>query len=530
MKTAAIYSRKSKYTGKGESIENQINICKDYLSKLGIYDYIIYEDEGYSGKNVDRPEFKKLLADAKKRKFQVLICYRLDRVSRNIADFSNLINTLEKYEISFISVSEQFDTSTAIGRAMMYIASVFAQLERETIAERIRDNMLELAKSGRWLGGQTPTGFKSTPIVYLDSELKERKMFKLEPIEEELQLIKLLYSKYLELKSLSQVEKYCLQNNIKTKMNKDFVKSKIKTILTNPVYVKATKEVFEYLESKGITVVGEPDGIHGLYLYNKRKGKTDYKDISNWICSVAKHEGIIEAKDWLAVQRLLEKNKSMAPRLGKSKVGLLSGLVKCKKCGTTMRVTYGVYSKALGKAPHYYTCRLKVSSGKVRCDNKNAKGDDIEKAVVDAIRNLYLDKDRLIDELSKYVNDISSQNTEKEIQKINATIKQNEDAIGNLTNTLSFTQDSNTAKIIIQKIENLSSENEVLKKKLTELKEAVLIEEARQEKIKFLAKSIEMFDTLFETSSFEDKRRLLTNIIDKVYWDGDTNSIEIIYK
>lgn len=530
MKTAAIYSRKSKYTGKGESTENQINMCKEYLSKLGIYDYIVYEDEGFSGKNAERPEFKKLLNDAKKRKFQILICYRLDRVSRNIADFANLINILERYEIDFISVSEQFDTSTPMGRAMMYIASVFAQLERETIAERIRDNMLELAKSGRWLGGQTPTGFKSTPIVYLDSELKERKMFKLEPIEEELQLIKLLYRKYLELKSLSQVEKYCLQNDIKTKMNKDFVKSKLKTILTNPVYVKATKEVYEYLESKGITCVGEPDGIHGLYLYNKRKGKTDYKDISNWICSVAKHEGVIEAKDWLAVQKTLDKNKSLAPRLGKSKVGLLSGLIKCKKCGTTMRVTHGVYSKALGRAPHYYTCKLKASSGKARCDNKNAKGDDIERAVVDAIRNLCLDKERLIDELSKYVNGISSINAEKEIQRINAIIKQNQEAIENLTNTLSFTQDSNTAKIIIQKIQLLSLENEELKKKLSELNETVLLEESRQEKIILLAKSIEMFDTLFESSSFEDKRRLLTNIIDKVYWDGDSNSIEIVYK
>ena len=92
---------------------------------------------------------------AKKRQFKAIIVYRLDRISRNVSDFSGLIEELARLDISFISIKEQFDTSTPMGRAMMYIASVFSQLERETIAERIRDNMHELAKTGRWLGGTT---------------------------------------------------------------------------------------------------------------------------------------------------------------------------------------------------------------------------------------------------------------------------------------------------------------------------------------------------------------------------------------
>lgn len=106
----------------------------------------------------------------------------------------------------------------------MYIASVFAQLERETIAERIRDNMLSLARSGRWLGGQTPTGFKSEPIVYYDSDMNKKKMYKLSPIEDELNMINDLYSKYIEFRSLSKLESFTLQNHIKTKNNKDFDK------------------------------------------------------------------------------------------------------------------------------------------------------------------------------------------------------------------------------------------------------------------------------------------------------------------
>ena len=136
MKIAGIYTRKSKFTGKGESIEQQVNVCKEYLKRLDIEDFLIYQDEGFSGKSTDRPMYKQMLRDAHSNKFSLIICYRLDRISRNVADFSLLVRELEKLEIGFISVSEQFDTTTPLGRAMMYISSVFSQLERESIRDR----------------------------------------------------------------------------------------------------------------------------------------------------------------------------------------------------------------------------------------------------------------------------------------------------------------------------------------------------------------------------------------------------------
>lgn len=102
-----------------------------------------------------------MLRDIKLNKPEYVVCYRLDRISRNVSDFSSLIEDLNSYNISFVCIKEEFDTSKPMGKAMMYIASVFAQLERETIAERVRDNMLMLARTGRWLGGTTPTGFTS---------------------------------------------------------------------------------------------------------------------------------------------------------------------------------------------------------------------------------------------------------------------------------------------------------------------------------------------------------------------------------
>ena len=151
--TIAIYSRKSRYTSKGESIGNQIDLCREYIrthyGDAAAEHAVVFEDEGFSGGNLNRPDFKKMMTAAKDRKFKAIVVYRLDRISRNISDFSSLIEELGRLGIDFVSIRESFDTSSPMGRAMMYIASVFSQLERETIAERIRDNMHELAKTGR---------------------------------------------------------------------------------------------------------------------------------------------------------------------------------------------------------------------------------------------------------------------------------------------------------------------------------------------------------------------------------------------
>ena len=166
--TIAIYSRKSRFTGKGESIGNQVDMCRAYIRTAFGEAYAdqaaVFEDEGFSGGNLNRPDFKRMMQAARAHQFRAVVVYRLDRISRSISDFSALIEELGRLGIDFVSIRESFDTSSPMGRAMMYIASVSSQLERETIAERIRDNMHELAKTGRWLGGVTPTGYTSEAV------------------------------------------------------------------------------------------------------------------------------------------------------------------------------------------------------------------------------------------------------------------------------------------------------------------------------------------------------------------------------
>ena len=108
--------------------------------------------------------FRKMIEDIKKLDY--VVCYRLDRLSRSVSDFSALVEMMNRNKTGFICIKEEFDTSKPMGKAMMYIASVFSQLERETIGERVRDNMLMLAKTGRWLGGNTPLGYSSVREAY----------------------------------------------------------------------------------------------------------------------------------------------------------------------------------------------------------------------------------------------------------------------------------------------------------------------------------------------------------------------------
>lgn len=167
--------------------------------------------------------------------------------NRNVSGFSILLEEFNHLKISFICIKEQFDTSTPMGRAMMYVASVFAQLERETITERIRDNMMLFAQTRRWLGGNTPLGFESVKVTHEIVDGKVKKSFQLKPIESELDLVRLIYKKYREVRSFTNLETYLLQNGFKTRQEKDF----------------STTAIAEWIEAQEIAKSNQPKKFSG---------------------------------------------------------------------------------------------------------------------------------------------------------------------------------------------------------------------------------------------------------------------------
>lgn len=158
----ALYFRQSVERVDSISIESQLEYCK-YETRGNPYKE--YIDRGYSGKNTNRPAFEEMLEDIRQGKISRVIVYKLDRISRSILDFANMMDIFQKYNVEFVSSTERFDTSTPIGRAMLNICIVFAQLERETIQKRVTDAYYSRCKRGFYMGGRIPYGFAKTEQI-----------------------------------------------------------------------------------------------------------------------------------------------------------------------------------------------------------------------------------------------------------------------------------------------------------------------------------------------------------------------------
>lgn len=549
MKVVAIYTRKSKQTDKGESIDTQIKLCEDYVKRIFTGEEIkivLYnEGEGFSGSDSERKKFNELITAAKNGKYNVLICYRLDRVARSVADFSDLIEELNHNNISFISVKEQFDTTTPMGRAMMYIASVFAQLEREIGAERIRDNMRELAKSGRWLGGTTPTGYKSTSYEVMnikeynennEVETKLKKAYMLQEVEEEMITIKTIFQKYLEFKSLTALEAYLINNNLKTKTQRDFSRFALKAILTNPVYAKNDKDMYNYFINNGVEIYsreGEFDGLYGIMAYNKtaqikHKAKKR-KNITEWIVAVGKHKGVINGKDWIKVQNLLNVNKVKSYRMPRKNEALLTGLITCKECGSPMRPkVYSGRKDEEGNIRFFYGCTLKEKSKSKKCKGKNIDGNKLDKLLVQKIKELISPNEKICNELKKIINtkvNVIDENEEYFLLK--TKYNKNQKILDGLIQKIKYI-DIELIDEINNEVKKIKDENIKIQEQLKEFNKEKRVDELEVDIAKIVLNIIERHFEQFDTLDMLEKKALLRVIINSVKGNGDKVEVNLL--
>ncbi|MBO4897845.1 MAG: recombinase family protein [Clostridia bacterium] len=478
----AVYSRKSVLTGRGESAENQIELCKNYIeTKMGGGEFEVYEDEGFSAKNTDRPEFRRLLKDIREGKIGALVCYRLDRISRNVGDFAALSEELIRRGVAFISVKEEFDTGTPMGKAMMYIASVFAQLERETIAERVKDNMHMLSKTGRWLGGTAPTGYKSEKYEVLENG-KKRTFFRLCENKDESRKVKLIFSLFLNLKNVSAVRRKLSEREVKTRLNNGFSETAIKEILKNPVYAACDKDTYGYFKERGAEVTfSEDDFGKGIMPYGRRRGKTGAADITSFVIAAGEHPYLITGKEYTAAQEILSEKKAGKKRSRDGKTALLKGLLYCK-CGREMRA-----KKRYNSDKFDYICSGKLDCGTNCCGISNLPGAFTDDAVFSALL-----RERSAEELYK------GKNEKSEIKAINDEIKRKTRKIENLINALAEGE-GYFAERVKDEINRLQKE-----------REALLKEKERN------------INSLKENNLTTDsKRAYLKRFVEKVVWDGD---------
>ena len=270
---------------------------------LNTEDYVIFEDAGYSGKNTDRPNFQKMMSQIRSGAFTHLLVWKIDRISRNLLDFSSMYKELKELGVVFVSKNEQFDTSTAMGEAMLKIILVFAELERNITSERVTATMISRASNGQWNGGRVPFGY--------DYDY-DTKTFSVN--EQESVIVKLIHDKYEEMQSLVQEARCLNEHDFRTREGNEWSPVTLLIILRNIFYC-------------------------GDYQYNtlKEGNRQKVKDESEWVIVESHHDAIISREQKQRIIGLLESNKRLSRRNKSTKYNhVFAGLLFCSGCGKAM--------------------------------------------------------------------------------------------------------------------------------------------------------------------------------------------------
>lgn len=352
----AIYVRQSVDRIDSISVESQAELCK----KEVIGDKVkIYTDKGYSGKNVERPGFQELLKDIEQGMVRRVIVYRLDRISRSVLDFANIIEVFQRYNVDFVSTMEKFDTSTPVGKAMLMIVMIFAQLERETIQQRVIDAYESRSKRGFYMGGRVPLGFrlKETTIGGVRTKMYEI-------CEEEAAIVRLIFSLYSEPQtSLGDVMRNLAERGIKRRDGKAMGRGSVRDIIVNPVYLRADCQIYDFFRAQGAEIVNPPEdfvGTNGAYLYSGDNPKRKTLSLEKHIFVLAPHEGIIDGRTWIKCRSKCLGNSRVAKPV-KAKATWLAGKIKCGHCG------YALIAKSSQRkhSPNeqYFVCNYRLNAG-----------------------------------------------------------------------------------------------------------------------------------------------------------------------
>ena len=339
----AVYCRQSIDKKDSISIEQQELSCRAFTFGAA---YRKYSDKGYTGANTNRPEFAALMNDVQNGLIEKVIVYKVDRISRSLQDFVGIYSEFEKHGVEFISCNEQFDTSTAMGKATLQIIMVFAELERNMIQKRVKDNFYERAKKGLFLAGVAPYGFKKVPIVI--EGIHTHMLQEDDEHPERMQAVRMAFDDFNSGSSLGDIVRKFNNMGIKTNRGHLFSTVTVGRMLKNPVYVRANADVYQYLKSKGATMnqpIEDYIGVYGCTIYGNRKTKTTQKftDLHGDYVQMNLHEGVIDAFQWLTAQHQLDQNRPVH-NSGRGKNTWLTGLTKCGFCGMAVSVVNGQFN------------------------------------------------------------------------------------------------------------------------------------------------------------------------------------------
>jgi site-specific DNA recombinase len=364
----AVYTRKSTEDGLKQefnSLDAQRDAGEGYIASQKSEGWVClpdhYDDGGFTGGNMDRPALQRLLADIEAGKVDCIVVYKVDRLSRSLIDFSKIMDVLERHKVSFVSVTQQFNTSTSMGRLMLNVLLSFAQFEREMISERTRDKIAATRRKGKWTGGM--------PLLGYDVDVRGGRLL---VNEEEAARVREIFELYLDRQSLITTATELDQRGWTTK---------------------------RWVTKKGREMGGKPWGKNSLFkmLTNRLYlGKITYKDEIH----EGEHAAIVDEEIFERTQRMLKRNGRTGGAHVKNRHGaLLKGLVRCVTCDCAMAPAHTV--KNGSKVYRYYCCTNAQKRGWHVCPTPSVPAPELERFVVEQVKVIGKDTDLLAETLAE---------------------------------------------------------------------------------------------------------------------------------
>jgi site-specific DNA recombinase len=351
----AIYTRKSTEEGLDQefnSLDAQREAAQAYIASQQHAGWTLlpdrYDDGGFTGGNMDRPALAQLLRDIAAGRVDCVMVYKVDRLSRSLLDFAKMMETFEQHQVAFVSVTQQFNTATSMGRLVLHILLSFAQFEREIISERTRDKIAAARRKGKWAGGM--------PLLGYDVEPRGSKLV---VNEAEAQRVLAIFTLYLQHQSLLPVVEELQRRGWRNK---------------------------RWRTRKGSLRGGKPftrNTLHQLLTNVTYRGQIRYKQEVH----LGEHPAIVDPSLWEQVQALLQGNRSrQRARLGNG--ALLQGRLRCAGCGCAMVSSHTTKGS---RRYRYYVCSQAQKRGWKNCPAPSVPAGEIERLITERIQRLSAD-------------------------------------------------------------------------------------------------------------------------------------------
>jgi len=485
----AIYTRVSTedQAKEGYSLEVQREYLESFAKREGFKVFKVYQDDGISGCTLNRSALKALLNDAKERKFDLVLVYKIDRFSRDLKNLLNLVDELSSCGIGFKSATEPFDTTTSAGKLMFQQLGSFAEFERNRIAERVFPGMVKGVLKGNWQGARyAPYGYRYN---------KEKKLLEID--DGEAKIVKLIYTMFLCDKSIRSITEYLTRKGYRNRKGNIFTTKLIGDILKNRIYTVKL--------------------VWNVHYYDKtQKTKKGYRYIKNppekLIIAQGKHQPIISEEDFELIQKKLKARK--IERRKKASDYPLSGILYCAKCNHRYLGISSISNHKTKEKKRWYRCSGPYRSF-IRCKNKSVKAQEIESEAAEILETL-LRNDKL--KTSRWMNvteanfSVFEETLKPDLEKVKSRLRSNLGKQSKLTDA--YLEDLLSEELYKQKNEGLRQEEEELKKVIA-LQEVREIERERSKD--YLDRVEEFLDSYDPNKKEMDKetKKLILNLLFK---------------